>query len=91
MKATAKPAATPKPIVQVTSRGAVTLPPSVREALAVRPGDPLVVSIEGGRIVLAPAVVLPVEIYSEERVRDFDRASKLTPHEARAARKRWGL
>jgi AbrB family looped-hinge helix DNA binding protein len=82
---------TAKSVVQVSPRGQVTLPAEVRRQLGVRAGDPLVVGVEDGRIVLSRAVVLPIEIYSDERVAEFAEAAKLSPREERTVRERWKL
>jgi len=78
-------------LVQLGKRGQLTLPAEVRRALGLKPGDALVVQLEEGRVVLEPAVVLPVEIYDEERIREFEDAARLSPEEAERIRKRWNL
>ena len=79
------------PIVQLSSRGQITLPASVRRELGVRSGDPLVVSVEDGRIVLQPAVVVPVELYSDDRLDEFEQNSALSPDELVKAKEAWDL
>ncbi len=76
-------------IAQIGSRGQLTLPASARKELGLKPGDTLLVHIEGGRIVLDPAVVLPIEIYSEKRMRDFAEQSTMTKEELEKARHSW--
>jgi AbrB family looped-hinge helix DNA binding protein len=78
-------------LVQVSPRGGLTLPAEVRNAAGVRPGDTLVVTIEDGRIVLEPAVVLPVEMYSEERIEEFRESGDLSAGQVAEARRKWGL
>ena len=78
-------------LVQLGKRGQLTLPAEVRRALGLKPGDALAVRLEEGRVVLEPAVVLPVEIYDEERIREFEEAARLSPEEAERIRKRWNL
>ncbi|MBI5494716.1 MAG: AbrB/MazE/SpoVT family DNA-binding domain-containing protein [Deltaproteobacteria bacterium] len=78
-------------VVQVSPRGQITLPQHVRKELGLEPGDALLVSLVDGRIVLQPASVLPIETYSEERIREFDAAAKVTPAELAKIDKRWGL
>lgn len=80
-----------KNVAHVTNRGQITLPIEVRKALSLKPGDPLVVRVEGGKIVLEPAVVSPVELYTEERFAEFAREAEMTPQELEEARRRWGL
>jgi AbrB family looped-hinge helix DNA binding protein len=77
------------PIVQVSGRGTVTLPAAVRRSLGIAEGDVLTVKAEAGRIVLAPAVVMPVELYDEERLREFAENAELTDAELGAATRRW--
>jgi AbrB family looped-hinge helix DNA binding protein len=42
--------------IRVDERGRITLPSSVRRRLGIRPGDELVVSVVGGRIVIEKAL-----------------------------------
>jgi len=58
----------------VTSRGAVTLPVKLRRALGLKADDHLIAETTPEGLLLRPAVTLPVEIYSEKRVREFDAA-----------------
>lgn len=58
-------------LVQLSGRGQITLPAEVRKALSLRSGDAFQVRIEDGRIVLEPVEVTPVELYTEERVKEF--------------------
>jgi AbrB family looped-hinge helix DNA binding protein len=81
----------PEAVVQLSPRGQVTLPASVRKALGLEPGDSLVIAVDGDRAVLEPAVVVPIERYTEERTKEFEEASRLSPAEIRKARRRWRL
>ena len=63
-----------KTSVTVTSRGVVTLPASVRRAAGIKPDDQLIAEATPDGVLLRLAVTLPVEIYSEKRVREFDRS-----------------
>ena len=76
-------------IVQVTARGQVTLPADVRATLGIRAGDPFLVSIEAGRVVLIPAAVMPIEHYSDAREAEFETSADMTPKALAKARKRW--
>jgi len=78
-------------IAQISKRGQITLPAGVRKALGLEPGDTLVVRVEEGKVVLEPAVVLPLEVYSSERVEEFRRAADVDSDEVAAFRKAWGL
>lgn len=61
-----------KATVTVTSRGVVTLPAKLRRALGVKPDDQLIAETTPEGLLLRPAVTLPIELYSEQRIREFD-------------------
>jgi AbrB family looped-hinge helix DNA binding protein len=61
-----------KTMVTVTSRGVVTLPAKLRRALGVKPDDQLIAETTPEGLLLRPAVTLPIELYSEKRIREFD-------------------
>jgi AbrB family looped-hinge helix DNA binding protein len=63
-----------KTTVTITSRGVVTLPARLRRALGLNPDDQLIAETTPDGLLLRPAVTLPVEVYSPERVREFDAA-----------------
>ncbi|GIW26258.1 AbrB/MazE/SpoVT family DNA-binding domain-containing protein [Meiothermus sp.] len=80
-----------KIVTQVSPRGQITLPASVRKALGLKAGDALLLRVEEGRVVLEPARVLPLEAYTEERIKEFNRAAEVSEEELAAFRKAWGL
>ena len=63
-----------KATVTVTSRGVVTLPVKLRRALGLKPDDQLIAETTPAGLLLRPAVTLPVELYTENRIREFDEA-----------------
>jgi bifunctional DNA-binding transcriptional regulator/antitoxin component of YhaV-PrlF toxin-antitoxin module len=63
----------------------------VRRALGLEPGDSLMISVEGDRAVIQPAMVVPIERYTEERTREFEEAAHMSPAELRRARRKWRL
>ncbi len=63
-----------KATLTMTSRGVVTLPAKLRRALGLRADDQLIAETTPEGLLLRPAVTLPVEIYSQERIREFDQA-----------------
>lgn len=63
-----------KTIVTVTSRGVVTLPAKLRQAMGLSADDQLIAETVPEGLLLRPAVTLPVEIYTPEREREFDEA-----------------
>ena len=63
-----------KTILTVTGRGVVTLPAKLRQALGLKPADQLIAETTPEGLLLRPAVTLPVEMYTEKRIREFDHA-----------------
>jgi antitoxin PrlF len=63
-----------KTTLTLTSRGVVTLPAKLRRALGLKPDDQLIAETTPEGLLLRPAVTLPIEIYSEKRIREFDEA-----------------
>ena len=63
-----------KATLTLTSRGVVTLPAKLRRALGLRADDQLIAEMTPEGLLLRPAVTLPVEMYSEKRIREFDEA-----------------
>ena len=60
-------------MLTMNSRGVITLPAKLRKAIGLRPGDPILAEATDQGILLRPAAALPIEIYSAERVAEFDR------------------
>ena len=63
-----------KTTLTLTNRGVVTLPAKLRRALGLKADDQLIAETTPEGLLLRPAVTLPVEIYSEKRIREFDDA-----------------
>lgn len=62
--------------ITVTDRGVVTLPLGLRKAMGIKADDTLIAETTPDGLLLRPAVTLPVEIYTEKRIREFDEAEK---------------
>jgi len=61
-----------KTTLTVTRRGVVTLPAKLRQALGIKVDDQLIAEATPEGLLLRPAVTLPIEIYTEKRIREFD-------------------
>lgn len=81
-----------KTVINVTKRGVLTLPVRVRRELGLT-GDSLVIA-ESTRdgVLLRPAVALPIEIYTDARIREFNEseAELAAEFDAENGRKRPG-
>ncbi len=63
-----------KTTVTMTARGVITLPAKLRHALGLKADDQLIAEPTADGLLLRPAVTLPIEMYTPERVREFDAA-----------------
>jgi AbrB family looped-hinge helix DNA binding protein len=63
-----------KTTLTVTARGVVTLPAKLRQALGIKADDQLIAETTPEGLLLRPAVTLPIEIYGDRRIREFDEA-----------------
>lgn len=78
-----------KATVTINSRGVVTLPAKLRQALGLQADDQLIAETTPEGLLLRPAVTLAVEVYSPDREREFDAAeAELAAVLARKARPR---
>ncbi len=60
--------------ISVSGRGLIVLPVEMRKAAGIRAQDTLIAETTPEGILLRPAVTLPVEIYTPERLAEFDAA-----------------
>jgi bifunctional DNA-binding transcriptional regulator/antitoxin component of YhaV-PrlF toxin-antitoxin module len=63
-----------KATLSISGLGLIALPAKMREAADIRPQDNLIAETTPEGILLRPAVTVPIEIYSQERVAEFDQA-----------------
>lgn len=61
-----------KTTLTITSRGVVTLPAKLRNAMGLKADDLLIAEMTAEGILLRPAVTLPIESYSAARIKEFD-------------------
>jgi antitoxin PrlF len=60
--------------IQISSRGTMTLPKSLRKKLGVDRGGVVMASEGKEGIVLHAAVAFPIDLYSDDRIAEFDAA-----------------
>jgi antitoxin PrlF len=63
-----------KTTLTINARGVVTLPAKLRKALGLAPDDQLIAETTPEGLLLRPAVTLPIELYSDERLSEFAKA-----------------
>lgn len=60
--------------VSVSSRGVVALPAAMLNAAGIRTQSGIIAETSAEGILLRPAVTLPMELYTSERIAEFDAA-----------------
>jgi len=60
--------------VTVSGRGLISIPANIRKAAGIRPQDNLIAETTPEGILLRPALTLPLELYTTDRVAEFDAA-----------------
>lgn len=58
----------------INNRGVITLPAKLRQAMGLKTDDQLIAETTPNGLLLRPAVTLPLEFYTPERVQEFDAA-----------------
>lgn len=58
----------------INSRGVVTLPAKLRQAMGLKTDDQLIAETTPQGLLLRPAVTLPLELYTPDRLQEFAEA-----------------
>jgi AbrB family looped-hinge helix DNA binding protein len=75
-------------VVKLGRKGQVSLPAAVLRKLGLEGKATLLVeATEDGALILRPAAVYPVELYSEARINEFEAADRLSAADAKRVRK----
>ncbi len=61
-----------KAALTISRRGTLTLPAKLRQSLGLKADDQLIAETVPEGLLLRPAVTLPIEIYTERRIAEFD-------------------
>jgi len=72
----------------ISDRGQITLPSSLRKRLGFKPGSVVIVEDRQGEIVLKPAAVMEIEMYSDADISRWDEEDRLGPDEKESILKR---
>jgi AbrB family looped-hinge helix DNA binding protein len=73
-------------IVKCGKNGQITIPRALLKRLGIEENTPMLIDVTtDGAIVLRQAAVLPVEIYSDARIAEFEREGTVSDIEAAAA------
>jgi AbrB family looped-hinge helix DNA binding protein len=75
-------------VIAINGRGTMTLPKKLRERLGVKAGGQVVAEETEDGVLLRLGITLPVEIYSEKRLAEFQRNNELALIGFKTPRKR---
>ena len=64
----------------LSNRGLITLPAKLRQAFGLKADDQLIAESTPEGILLRPAVTLPLELYSQARMQEFEEAEEELAH-----------
>jgi len=70
--------------VIVSNRGQLTLPVGLRKKFGIQKGGPVIIEDRNGEIVLKPAIVTEIGIYSDEEIAVWERDDTLNATERAA-------
>ena len=68
----------------VSTRGQITLPADIRKRFGIKSGEPVIIEDRNGELVLKPATVLELEMYTPEQVAQWDAQDVLSDAERAA-------
>jgi|CXWL01.1.fsa_nt_gi AbrB family looped-hinge helix DNA binding protein len=57
----------------INDRGVITIPAALRQLLGLKANDEVILEDTGGGILMRPAISVPLEVYTEERIQEFAR------------------
>jgi antitoxin PrlF len=70
-----------KETVIVSSRGQITLPSAIRKRIGIKEGGAVILEDRGNELVLKPAAIFEVEMYSDKQVAEWEKADRMTREE----------
>ena len=74
--------------VKLGKKGQLSLPASVLRKLGLQGAATLIVeATDDGAVILRPAAVYPIELYTDARIKEFEEANRLTKSEQARVRK----
>lgn len=72
----------------VSNRGQLTLPANLRKRFGIKDGGAVILEERGNELVLKPAMVLEVEMYTDAQIAAWDEADRLDDAERRSVLQR---
>jgi len=75
----------------ISERGQITLPSKLRKKLGLESGSVVTIEERKGELVIRPASVIEIDIYSDEEIKRWTEEDTLTTKEKKAIHKKLGL
>ncbi|MFA4835449.1 MAG: AbrB/MazE/SpoVT family DNA-binding domain-containing protein [Dehalococcoidia bacterium] len=74
--------------LKVSSRGQITLPASIRKRVGIQEGSAVIIEDRGNEVVLKPAAIFEIEIYSDKQIAEWEAADSMSADEKAAVLKK---
>ena len=65
----------------VSERGQITLPATIRKRYGIKGGSALIIEERNNELLLKPAAIMELDIYSDSQIAEWDKADQLTDSE----------
>lgn len=65
----------------VSDRGQITLPASIRKRYGLKGGSVVIIEERNNELLLKPAAVMELDIYSDSQIAEWDKADQLSNRE----------
>jgi AbrB family looped-hinge helix DNA binding protein len=75
--------------VIIGERGQVTIPKKLREKLGIKPKSPVVIELKENGILIKPAVTVPLREFSDEFVKQLEKADMMKKGEKEEILSKW--
>ena len=75
----------------ISERGQITLPSKLRKKLGLESGSVVTIEERKGELIIRPASVIEIDIYSDEEIKRWTEEDTLTAKEKKAIHKKLGL
>lgn len=75
----------------ISERGQITLPSKLRKKMGLESGGVVTIEERKGELVIRPASVIEIDIYSDEEIKRWTEEDTLTTKEKKAIHKKLGL
>lgn len=63
-------------MIKINSRGTLTLPKAMRQRLGVKGSGQMIVEEREEGLLLRPGAAFPIEMYTDERIKEFERMNE---------------